>query len=86
MTIEVYRVGATGGRWRYETGRVSIETVGDGTVRLKFGITSKGGGGTSVSVRIDPDSFVEIIDAMAIVDREAAIKAFATAMLIKSDE
>lgn len=86
MAIEVYRVGATGGRWRYETERVTVEVVGDGTVRLKFKVSSKGGGDTVVSVRIDQESFSQITETMVIVDREAAIKAFVSAMLLEPDE
>jgi hypothetical protein len=76
MTISVKRCGVTARYWAFETDDVSVSARGDETVSLDFSISSKGGGRTRVSVRIDYESFCEIACTMIKVDQDEAIKAF----------
>jgi hypothetical protein len=69
----VKRGGVTSSRW-YET----IHSVSLGSrdgVQLRFNMSSKGGGYTDLLVEIGPDDFPTLLEAMSLVDRQAAMQA-----------
>ena len=74
--IQVWRGGITSGTIKKEKSFVKIvpglnfeygEKIG---IRIKFDIPSKGGGVTKIILWIPPDKFSEIIEYMAIANRD----------------
>ena len=78
--IEIWRGGVTS-RKRLETQVASLYTLPNGRVSLNFYLDSKGGGSTSVSLSMASESFQQIASVMLRADREAALTAFALAVL-----
>jgi hypothetical protein len=64
---------------RKQTWRISInqQTTNKEELRLGFQIASKGGGDTRVQIGVPPGDFPTLIEAMCIVDRQAALLAMA---------
>lgn len=53
-----------------------IEDVASSGIQISVNIASKGGGTTTVVVKLDTASFADIAECMMKADRKAAIKAF----------
>ena len=74
---KVFRAGRTARAWNHETNAVDLASEKE-AVRLKFDLSSKGGGITEVRVIIGPDDFSVMVAAMAKADRTRALQAMAS--------
>ncbi|MET3891068.1 hypothetical protein ABIE41_002144 [Bosea sp. OAE506] len=86
MTITAKRSGLTALTWSTDPSRVGLSAPGPfedhpGHIRLDFSMPSKGGGITQVRLEITGESFERLAIAMIKVDREAALRAFGSALL-----
>src|SRR5262249_55212166 len=85
---EVRRGGRTARSWTFETSNVQLETE-NGKLRLRFSLSSKGGGITDVKVTIGSADFSALAGALATADRSIAVQAMSatlTAELSKQPE
>jgi len=73
---EVCRSGRTARTWNHETHKVELDTEKE-ELRLKFSLSSKGGGITDVKVTIGADDFSTLVTAMASAARSRALEVMA---------
>jgi hypothetical protein len=69
----VKRGGVTAKYWYGTIQSVSISAAAE--MRIRFSMSSKGGGDTQVEMRIEPEDFSTIVETMMLVDRQAAMEA-----------
>ena len=71
----VQRGGVTARRW-YET-IPFVRLTAATELQISFSIDSKGGGQTQLQLEIGPEDFPTLVEAMSLVDRQAAMQAMA---------
>jgi hypothetical protein len=69
----VWRGGVTAKYWYGAINYVSISSASE--LRFRFTMPSKGGGDTNVEMQVGPEDFPTILEAMMLVDRQAAMEA-----------
>lgn len=72
---KVQRGGVTARHWSGTIQSVSLTAASE--LRLSFVMASKGGGESDVQMQIGPGDFPTLLEAMCIVDRQAAMAAMA---------